>query len=100
MQKVRRQTTKQLPKCLCGHSWNDHHHGFVLNPAYADDPLTHKGIRAQECEATQTNGEWHSDDPKKHCYCDSYVPNDWQLVRRAYRFHLTRERERLCQKQP
>ena len=64
-------------RCKCGHSWENHHHGIIMNPSYP--PEDHKngscrGVKAQECEATQTNGEWHSDDESQHCYCQNYEP--------------------------
>ena len=66
---------KEPPKCICGHSWQDHHHGCIMNPAYPTE--NHKrgvcsGLMAQECEATQINGEWLV--PKKdRCYCPQYT---------------------------
>ena len=33
--------------CVCGHSWEDHHLGCVMNTAYVE--TTHEGYIPQEC---------------------------------------------------
>lgn len=61
--------------CKCGHSWEDHHHGCMQNEVYAkyDDHSKGacQGIMAQECEATQVNGDWLVKE-KDRCYCNQY----------------------------
>jgi len=34
--------------CVCGHRWNDHHLGIVMNPAFYD--ATGEEFFPQECE--------------------------------------------------
>jgi hypothetical protein len=34
--------------CVCGHSWEDHHLGIVMNEEYRND--THEAYLPQECE--------------------------------------------------
>ena len=64
--------------CICGHSWDDHHHGFILNPqALIDAGEEHRnvhGILGEECEFDQCNGEYFVDDP---CRCNNYEDVGW-----------------------
>lgn len=61
--------------CRCGHEWEEHHHGCVMNPKYFDYPLNIQGIIAQECEHNQTNGEYFlNKGEKKHCKCGNFKP--------------------------
>lgn len=62
--------------CKCGHSWEDHHHGCIMNPGYPMDDHTRGicgGLMAQECEATQCNGAWLVERKKDRCYCGRYT---------------------------
>lgn len=34
--------------CVCGHAWNEHHLGMVMNQQYIED--TQEGYIPQECE--------------------------------------------------
>lgn len=90
MSKIEILTEYTMPNCLCGHTWDDHHHGCVMNPDYYDSPMTFQGLMAQECEATQTNGDWHSEDPADHCHCSNYEPNDFDLIKASKAFDMHR----------
>lgn len=53
--------------CVCGHRWDDHHLGIVLNPAYID--ATGEGYFPQECEFWGCNEEGGLDDKgERHCF--------------------------------
>jgi len=39
--------------CVCGHKWDDHHLGVVMNLDYADD--TQEAYLPQECEFFGSN---------------------------------------------
>lgn len=61
--------------CKCGHIWEEHHHGVVLNPKYYDYPLTIRGCIAQECEHNQVNGDYFLNKGETtYCKCDSFRP--------------------------
>jgi len=61
--------------CTCGHKWEEHHHGCVMNPEYFDYPLTIQGLIAQECEHNQVNGEYFMNKgDKKYCKCPGFKP--------------------------
>jgi hypothetical protein len=63
-------------RCYCKHTWDEHHHGCVMNPEYFEYPLTIMGCIAQECEHNQTNGEWYlNKGEKKYCRCNSFRPS-------------------------
>lgn len=71
--------------CICGHSWDDHHHGVILNP----QPLVDReeeyrnvdGILGEECEATQFEGMRISlSEPE--CYCMNYHDKGWPTPER------------------
>ena len=58
--------------CQCGHSWEDHHLGMVLNKEYWEG--THEWYVPQECEYYGCNEEGGLDeDGNDHCsgYKDS-----------------------------
>lgn len=62
-------------ECKCGHTWEEHHHGCVLNPEYFDYPLTIRGCIAQECEHNQVNGEYFLNKGEKtYCECSHFKP--------------------------
>jgi hypothetical protein len=80
--------------CVCGHSFEDHHHGMIMQPQLmidrGDDFRNIDGILGQECEATQFEGMFtpdvtvtHEDGriEKKHydkeCECNSYWDKGW-----------------------
>lgn len=68
---------KPPPDCKCGHSWEDHHHGCIMNPNYPTEDHARgicRAVGAQECEATQINGEWIVDKEEDKCYCPQYKP--------------------------
>lgn len=65
---------KRTGICVCGHSWEDHHLGMVMNPEYYEQ--TREAYVPQECEVygfnetggmkyDETAGEWRD-------HCDSY----------------------------
>lgn len=60
-------------KCKCGHIWEEHHHGVVMNPKYATYPLTINGLIAQECEHDQVNGQYFVNRAKA-CQCNGFKP--------------------------
>jgi hypothetical protein len=65
--------------CQCGHSWEDHHHGRIMNPncpIEAHERGICRGVKAQECEATQVNGEWIVDKENERCYCLHWRNNE------------------------
>lgn len=61
--------------CKCDHEWEDHHHGVILNPEYADYPLNIRGCIGQECEYNQFEGYFAPrKDEKIMCTCFSFRP--------------------------
>ena len=63
-----------VPDCICGHSWEDHHHGAVLNPDYPSDDHAqgiHAGWLAEECEYYGFN-EWGGLDNEGNKHCQRY----------------------------
>jgi hypothetical protein len=60
--------------CWCGHTWEDHHHGCVMNPEYFDYPLTIRGCIAQECEYNQRYGVYTPKKGEKACDCPNFKP--------------------------
>jgi hypothetical protein len=61
--------------CWCGHSWEEHHSGCVMNKDYVDYPLNIDGCIAQECEHNQVNGEYFlRRGEKKYCMCRGFHP--------------------------
>lgn len=80
--------------CICGHSFDDHHHGMIQNPQSMIDRgesfRNIDGILGQECEATQFEGMFTPDVTtiygdgrveKKHydsmCTCQTYWDKGW-----------------------
>jgi len=65
-------------KCICGHEWDDHHHGCIVNPqALKDVKQSFKnvdGYLGEECEATQFEGHHHT---KPECHCWAYWDKGW-----------------------
>ena len=60
------------PDCKCGHTWEDHHHGCIMNLRYPSEDHRRgicRGVMAQECEAEQFESK-----PlvKDACYCSQY----------------------------
>lgn len=49
--------------CTCGHTWNNHHHGCIMNPDAMKDREYKDidGFLGQECEATQFEGRFTPD---------------------------------------
>ena len=61
--------------CWCGHDWEEHHHGVVMNKEYFDYPLNIDGCIAQECEHNQVNGEYFlRKGEKTYCECPGFRP--------------------------
>jgi len=62
-------------ECKCGHTWEDHHHGCVMNPEYFDYPLTIRGCIGQECEYNQRYGQFIPRfGEKEMCECSNFKP--------------------------
>jgi hypothetical protein len=62
-------------ECKCGHKWGEHHHGCIMNIEYSDYPLNINGLIAQECEHSQTNGEYfYKKGEKEYCMCQNFKP--------------------------
>ena len=66
------------PTCQCGHSWETHHLGCVMNPSYYTYPLTIRGCAAQECEKDQINGSFLVP-VSKACLCGHFRPKSKKL---------------------
>lgn len=71
--------------CVCKHAWEEHHHCCIMNPTVKTEQ--HKkgycrGVDGEECEATQTNGDWHSENEDERCYCSRYEPFDSAKLKR------------------
>lgn len=66
------------PNCTCGHSWEHHHHGCIMDPAYPSNAPEYGvwgGVAAQECEEHQVNGEY--DRPySQACKCSHYINSE------------------------
>jgi|GEM_PF-4680362 len=67
-------------KCICGHSWDDHHLSAVCNSQALDkNGLGYKNVNGwlgEECEATQFEGEFCSE-------VITYLPNG-QVIREHF----------------
>lgn len=77
--------SREVPDCVCGHSWQDHHHGCVQNPRYPTEAIDygiHQALAAEECEATQHEGRPLRKDGKI-CPCKHYT----NVVTRWTPFH-------------
>ncbi len=55
--------------CICGHSWDDHHLGVVLNEDYFND--THESYVPEECEVYGFN-ETGGLDSEGNDHCQRY----------------------------
>ena len=63
--------------CICGHSWEDHHLGCVMNADYAE--ATKESYVPGECEFFGSNEDGGLDaEGNDHCfgYRDSALPNE------------------------
>lgn len=61
--------------CTCGHTFEEHHHGIVMNPDYYSHPLCINGVMGQECEHNQVNGEYFMNKgDKTYCMCPNFKP--------------------------
>jgi len=80
--------------CICDHSFDDHHHGYILNSdalkKVNQEYRNVDGILAEECEATQFEGRFtpdvtitHGNGKVEHrhydkkCECNSYWDKGW-----------------------
>ena len=65
-------------KCKCGHSFEDHHHGVVVNPSALErQGRSHEnieGLLGEECEHDQYHDKAHCDNP---CLCQKYDDVNW-----------------------
>jgi hypothetical protein len=62
--------------CRCGHAFEDHHLGLILNEDVLRDlPTAHPRYRAQECEYYDCN-EGGGMGPDGHDHCHHYVDRD------------------------
>lgn len=65
---------KDPPPCICGHSWEAHHHGVIMNAAYPSENHKighHRGVTGDECEAEQHEGA-PLNGPAS-CFCGHYI---------------------------
>jgi len=60
--------------CTCSHSWEDHHHGCVMNLEYETYPLNIDGCIGQECEYNQRYGVYFPKKGEKPCMCSNFKP--------------------------
>ncbi len=58
--------------CVCGHKWEDHHLGMVMNQVYAE--ATNEGYVLGECEFFGFN-EMGGLDAEGKDHCNSYKDN-------------------------
>ncbi len=66
------------PKCKCGHTWENHHHGCIMNPNYPTDAHDYgicSALGAQECERTEVNGNRIREN-EPECLCGHYVNSE------------------------
>ena len=63
--------------CKCGHSWEDHHLGVIMNRP-TDLPEDHPPYLPQECEFFGFN-EMGGLDAEGKPHCDQYVDKDSTL---------------------
>ena len=59
--------------CVCGHSWEDHHLGVIMNEDYIDflkkNFPDHPGYLPQECEYFGSNEQGGKDsEGNEHCW--------------------------------
>lgn len=65
-----------VPDCTCGHSWEDHHHGCIMNPEFPGECHPFgicRGVTGDECEATQFEGRYTGLKGGKMCVCQGYA---------------------------
>lgn len=67
--------------CICGHTWNDHHLGIVMNPDYVDE--TQEGYIPQECEFYGWN-ETGGLDENGQPHCGTYIDSMMTAEERKY----------------
>lgn len=64
--------------CICGHSFDDHHHGIIqrtdLLKERNEEYRNVNGILGEECEHDIFEGYTLSDHP---CRCQSYIDTEW-----------------------
>jgi hypothetical protein len=79
--------------CICGHSWDDHHHGAILNPKALQEAGEEfrnvDGNLGEECEYSQFEGIYTPEvdiyegkksprhEHREPCHCDSYHDQGW-----------------------
>jgi hypothetical protein len=77
-------------RCFCGHKFENHHHGCVMNPEYFDYPLNVDGVIGQECEYNQRYGQYFPKRGEKPCRCANFRPSSkyiQQLVKEWHEKH-------------
>jgi len=63
----------------CSHSWEDHHHGCVMNLEYETYPLNIDGCIGQECEYNQRYGQYFPKKGEKPCMCSNFKPRSMYI---------------------
>lgn len=63
--------------CICGHSFDDHHHGAILNPKGLAPWRNVNGWLGEECEATQVHGYAIVPATEPLCFCETYRDKGW-----------------------
>lgn len=69
------------PNCTCGHPWDNHHHGCIMNPKWPTEAHAYgicMGLSPGECEWTQVNGD-RIRESEPECLCNGYVNKDTGL---------------------
>jgi len=66
--------------CICGHHFDDHHHGVIARPQILEEENRSfqnvGGLLGQECERTEVNGmRIREDEPP--CSCSLYWDRGW-----------------------
>lgn len=71
--------------CVCGHDFDDHHHGIIMNPqALINAGQSYRnihGVLGEECEATQFEGQHIPG--TVYCNCSSYWDTGWPKEERV-----------------
>lgn len=80
-------------KCFCKHTFEEHHHGVVMNPEYADYPLNINGVIGQECEHSQVNGQYFKSKKEKPCMCSNFRPSSWVIQKLVKEWHAKHPRK-------
>jgi len=76
-------------RCFCGHKFEEHHGGCIMNQEYFDYPIQVQGIMGQECEHDQVNGQYFVK-REKACKCSNFRPSSkyiQQLVKEWHEKH-------------